>query len=217
MKSDHEIKTDVEAELRWTPDVDERHIAVAVNNGVVTLTGTVRRFLDKYNAERAVKRLAGVSGIANDIGVKLDGDEVRPDSEIAEKIVTALRLELPQAHAQIKPLVHHGSVTLEGKVEWQFQRDHAERIAQRQKGVVAVSNLIQVQPQVAPRDIERRIHAAFHRNAQIDANNITVDAANGTVTLRGRVSSWAERQEAQDTAWCAPGVTQVKNEINIGR
>lgn len=215
MKQDTEIKQDVEAELRWTPSIDERHIAVAVNKGVVSLTGHVQTFLEKYDAERAVKRLSGVTGVANDIEVKLAGD-APSDAEIAENIVRRLQLELPQGSPGIKTLVHRGRVTLDGTVEWNFQRQHAEMIARQQRGVAAVTNLLEVQPRIEPRDISQRIKAAFHRSAQLDANQISVQSEGGVVTLKGRVTSWAESLEAQDAAWAAPGVRAVRNEIRVG-
>ena len=216
MKADTEIKRDVEAELRWAPEIDDTDIAVKVLNRVVTLSGSVHRFLDKYEAELAAKRVEGVAGIANDIEVRLGSGDGISDPEIARNVVAAIAADLPIASEKIKVLVHGGRVTLEGKLEWNYQRIQAERAVRRQKGVLAVVNLIELTPKAAPQDIKRRIQTAFHRSAQIDANLITVEAKEGLVTLKGRVRSWAEREEAQDTAWCAPGVTQVKNEITVG-
>ena len=215
MKTDIDLKKDAEAELRWTPNVDEKHIGVVANKSVVTLSGTVRTFLEKYQAECAIKRLAGVAGVANDIEVRLDGDDVRPDSEIAENIAHDMRLEVPMAYEHIKILAHGGHVTLEGTAEWYFQREHAEAIARRQKGVTAVTNLVVVRPRIEPRDIQRSIQAAFHRSAQQHVNQIVVEANGGIVTLKGAVPTWAEREQAQETAWRAPGVVQVKNELRI--
>lgn len=215
MKSDPALKSDVEAELKWVPNIDESHIGVVVNKGVVTLSGTVRTYLEKYDAERAIKRLSGVAGVANEIEVRLATDAMRPDSEIAENIARGLRTELPPGTV-IKVMVDQGRVTLEGTVEWHFQRQSAEHIARRQKGVSFVLNLIFVEPKVQPRDIKRRIQSAFHRHAQIDADHITVVTDGGVVTLRGSVPTWTEREEAQETAWQAPGVTEVRNEIAIG-
>ena len=214
MKTDAAIKNDVEAELRWTPDVDDTDVAVKVKAGEVSLTGFVRDYFQKYHAEVAAKRVAGVSAVANDIQVKpISG--APSDPEIARAALAALKFDLPLSHDAIKVIVHEGRVTLEGKVEWNFQRTLAERSVHRLNGVTSVFNLITLEPKVAPRDIKQKIEAAFHRMAQIDARQISVDADGSDVTLRGEVRSWAEHDQAQQTAWSAPGVTQVRNEIRV--
>lgn len=215
MKSDTEIRRDVEAELRWRPDIDERDIAVKVNNSVVTLTGFTRGFRDKQRAEEAVKRVAGVAGVANDIEVRLGDGDGLSDPEITRAAVEAIRADVPGASQNIKVLVHRGYVTLEGNVEWHYMREQAERAVRRLQGVMGVSNSITVQPTVKPTEIKQRIENAFRRSAQIDANQIMVEARGGEVTLRGKVRSLSEREEAQQTAWSAPGVTQVHNEIRV--
>lgn len=213
MKPDSEIKRDVEAELNWSPDVDQTDLAVKVSNAVVTLTGFVPSFFEKYRAEEAVKRVAGVAGIANDV-------QVRPaygldDPEIARAAVAAIRVELPSAPESVKALVQKGHVTLEGSVEWNFQRERVEDAVRRLTGVITVDNEILIKPRVEPSDIKRRIEDAFRRSAEVDASHISVKTEGGTVTLSGRVRTWSERAQAQQTAWFAPGVSQVKNEITI--
>jgi osmotically-inducible protein OsmY len=215
MKSDNEIRRDVEAELRWRPDINERDIAVKVNNSVVTLTGFTRSFVDRQRAEDAVKRVAGVAGVANDIEVRLGDGGGRSDPEIARAAVEAIRADIPGASENIKVLVHQGFVTLEGTVEWKYMRDQAEGAVRRLRGVLGITDSISVQPTVKAAEIRQRIENAFRRSAQIDANQITVEAHGGDVTLRGKVRSWSEREEAQDTAWSAPGVTRVYNEIQV--
>jgi osmotically-inducible protein OsmY len=214
MRSDDEIKTNVEAELKWCPEVDDTDIAVKVKDGVVTLTGYVSRLVEKYRAEGAIKRVIGVIAVANDIEVQPPAGEVT-DPEIARRAVAALRNELPWSWQNIEPLVHQGRVALEGTVEWNVQREIAEKALHRIPGVISVRNSIRVEPRTAPTDIKRKIEAAFHRNAQIDANSVSVEARGAEVTLRGTVRSWAERDQALRVAWSAPGITRVQDEIVI--
>ena len=152
---------------------------------------------------------------ASDIEVRLGDGDGLSDPEITRAAVEAIRAEVPGASQNIKVLVNRGYVTLEGKVEWQYMRGQAESIVRRLRGVMGVTNSISVEPAVKPTEIRQRIENAFRRSAQIDANQITVDARGGEVTLRGKVRSWSEREEAQETAWSAPGVTQVHNEIQV--
>jgi osmotically-inducible protein OsmY len=215
MRSDADIKKDVEAELRWAPELDERDISIKVENGIVMLTGFVHGYHEKYFAEAAVKRVKGVLGVADDIQVQLKTDDGAADPEIARAAVAALRATLPVAHEQIKVVVNQGRISLDGTVEWQFQKQQAETAVRYLKGVTNVTNFINVRPRVAPHEIKQRIEEAFRRSAEIDAQRITVQAHNGEVTLKGRVRSWTERNQAQQTAWSAPGVTQVTNEITV--
>ena len=215
MRADTEIKRDVEAELLWSPEIDETDIAVKVNDGVVTLTGYAKSYFEKYRADVAVKRIAGVRAIANDLAVRTPRGAVPPDPEIARQVVAALRSELPCLWQNITPLVHEGHVGLEGTVEWHYERESAEAAVRRVPGVLSVRNSIRLKPRVFTAEIKHKIEEAFRRNAIIDAQGITVEAQGGEVTLRGEVRSWAEHDQAQQMAWAAPGVTHVKDELTI--
>jgi osmotically-inducible protein OsmY len=215
MRSDSDIKRDVEEELRFAPSIDATDIAVAVKDRVVTLSGFVRSYVEKLEAENAAKRVAGVAGLANDLEVQLRGPDERSDPDIARDAVAALKTHLPLIWENIKVVVKRGWVTLEGAVEWNFQRDMAESAVRWLKGVQGISNEIRLKPRVAPDDIKRKIEEAFRRSAEVDANRIMVESNGGEVILKGTVRSWAERQEAERVAWMAPGVTKVDNRLLI--
>jgi osmotically-inducible protein OsmY len=215
MRSDDDIKRDVEEELRYDPDLDATDIAVSVKDGVVTLIGFVKSYSEKWQAEQAAKRVAGVAAVANDIEVRLPDSDARPDPEIARDVVAELRTWLPVSSKNIKATVKNGWVTLEGEVEWNYQREYAEQAVRRIKGVRGISNLISLKPRAQPEDIKRKIEEAFKRSAEIDANRITVEAHGSEIVLKGTVRSWAEREEAERAAWSAPGVTNVVNEIKV--
>lgn len=215
MRLDSDIKRDVEDELRWDPDIDATDVGLTVRNGVVTLTGFVRSYAQKTQAEVDAKRVAGVSAVANDIEVRLPAIDARPDPEIARDAVSALKSELPYSSEKIKVIVKSGWITLEGAVEWNYARERAQSAVKRVRGVMGVSNSIVLKPSVAPHEIRRKIEDALRRSAELDASRITVEANGGEVILRGTVRSWAERQEAERAAWAAPGVTRVDNRVAV--
>jgi osmotically-inducible protein OsmY len=215
MRSDSEIEKNVKAELEWDPDLDATDIAVSVKNGVVTLTGFVKSYTDRYEAETAAKRVAGVVAVANDIEVRMPSVDERPDPDIAREAAAAIKSQLPISSENIKIIVKNGWVTLEGEVEWQYQRQTAENVVRRIKGVKGVSNTILLKPRAEPTEVKRKIQEALRRSAEVDANRIEVEARGSEVILKGTVRSWIEREEAERAAWAAPGVTKVEDRIVV--
>ena len=215
MKSDSEIERDVKEELKWDPDLCADDIAISVKNGVVTLAGFTPSYTDRLEAEKAAKRVAGVHAVANDIEVRLPAIDQRPDPDIARDAVAALKAELPISHDRIKVIVKDGWITLEGAVEWQYQKTTADSAVRKVKGVKKVTNVITVKPKVQPSDLKRKIQEAFKRSAEVDADRITVEANGSEVILKGTVRSWIEREEAERVAWSAPGVSKVEDRIVV--
>lgn len=215
MKSDSEIERDVKDELYWNPDLDATDIAISVKNGVVELSGFVKSYSDRFEAEAAAKRVAGVVGVANDIEVRLPGMDERPDPDIARDAVAAIKAMLPFSSEHIKVVVKSSWVTLEGQVEWQYQRNTAETSVRRIKGIKGVTNLIKVTPRAEASEIKNKIKEAFKRNAEVDADRLQIEANGGEVILKGTVRSWIEREEAERVAWSAPGVTEVEDRIVV--
>ena len=215
MKTDKELQRDILDELSWEPLVDPARIGVAVTGGIVTLTGHVSSYAERYAAERAAKRVYGVRAVANELEVKLPGSSQRTDEDIARAAVEALRSNVAIPADKSKVTVSKGWVTLEGEVEWQYQKSAAERAVHYLPGVVGVSNLITIKPRVSPAELKTKIENAFKRSAELDANRITVEVEGGKVILRGTVGSWAETEGAERAAWSAPGVYSVGNQITV--
>ena len=216
MKTDSQLQRDVLDQLEWEPSIREAEIGAAVKEGVVTLSGYVDTFAEKWATTRAVERLNGVKAVADDLEVKLPSSHMRSDTDIAHAAVRALEWDVQVPHDKIKMTVRDAWVTLGGDAEWQYQQSAAERAVRFLTGVIGVTNLIAVKPRHASSfDVSGKIHEALRRTAELDAGRITVEAHDGNVTLNGTVRSYAERRDAERAAWGAPGVTNVDDRIAV--
>lgn len=210
------LKKAVESELNFEPSVDPAEIGVAAKDGIVTLTGHVRSYWEKVAAERAAERVSGVKAVVNEMDVRLPGSSERTDQDIARAAIDSLRWNVLVPQDRIKVKVGYGWVTLKGTVEWQFQKEAAEKAVRKLFGVKGVTNIIEVKARVSKGEVKAAIEDALRRSAELDAKRIRVDVEGDRVILHGTVGSRFEREEAERAAWRAPGVRIVDNQIMIG-
>lgn len=213
--TDLELRRNIMAALEFEPSIDASHIGVAVENGVVTLSGHVRNYAEKLAAERVVQAVKGVRGVAQEIEVRYSGEKQTSDDEIAKRALSIIAWDATVPDDKVKVVVSSGFVTLSGEVEWNYQKTAAETAVRKLSGVRGVSNMITVRPSASTFDIKRRVEDALKRNAEIEASGIRVDVSGGRVTLEGRVHSWHERNVAERAAWAASGVSMVEDRIAI--
>jgi len=215
MKNDSQLQRDVMEELKWEPGVDHERIGVAITDGVVSLSGTVRSYAEKLLAEKAVRRVKGVRAVAEDLEVRDDWQPKTSDAQIAKRVADILEWDPLVPRNRISVTVEDGVVKLTGKVDWNYQRDLVIEDTAKISGVVRLDNMIEVAPPVATADVRHRIEEAFERQADLEAEKISVQAQGSKVTLTGQVSSWSKRNLAERAAWAAPGVAQIEDKLII--
>jgi osmotically-inducible protein OsmY len=217
MQSDEQLQRDVMDELQAEPTVDASQIGVTALDGVVTLVGRVNSLAQKYAVEQVTKRVYGVRAVADEVEVWLLDAHQRSDADIARAALDALTWDSMVPDDRIRVTVDKGWVSLEGSVEWNYQRDAAARALRNLRGVRGLSNLLTVKPRTKLHagDVRHQIFEAFRRSAELEARRIGVDAKDGRVVLHGNVHNWAEVEEAQRAAWAVPGVTQVENNLEV--
>lgn len=215
MKTDAQLKKDILDELSWDPAVNASEVGVIVKDGVVTLTGHLATYAEKYAAERAAQRVSGVKAVAVEIQVRLSPSYKRSDTDIAAAAQRALDWNVVVPDGKVQPKVENGWITLNGDVDWEYQRKAAERAVRDLFGVVGVTNLVKVKPHLSTPDIEKNIHDALQRQAEREAKQVDVAVEGSKVTLRGKVHSWNDRRAVQNAAWSAPGVSNVVNELSV--
>ena len=215
MKSDSQLQQDVSEELQWEPAVHAARIGVSATGGVVTLAGQVDSYDEKWHAERAAQRVAGVKALTSELTVQLPGMVERTDADIARSVENVLEWTASLPGNTVKVLVEHGQVTLSGQVGWQFQRQAAADGVRHLMGVTGLDNKISLEPSISMTAVKADIEAALKRTAIADARNISVEVHGADVTLGGTVRSWAERETATGSAWKTPGVRNVFDNLQM--
>lgn len=213
--TDLTLRENVLSELEFEPSVNAAHIGVAVEKGVVTLSGHVGSYAEKLAAERVVQRVKGVRAIAQEIEVRLPSDKKTNDDEIAQRALSVIAWDTTIPDRKLRIKVQDGWITLSGEVEWYFQRQGAEAAVRKLSGVAGVINLIAVKPRIEAKDVKHRIENALLRNAELEAGQIHVEVSGGRVKLEGKVKAWHERDVAKRAAWAVPGVTAVEDHLAI--
>jgi osmotically-inducible protein OsmY len=214
--NDIHLRQNILDELEFEPSIDAADIGVTADNGIVTLTGHVRTYAEKEAAERVVRRVKGVRGIAAEIEVRLFGPKETDDDDIARRAVRMLdwNVSVPKDSVQVRVL--KGWVTLRGEVEWQYQKNAAYDAVRALGGVVGVSNLVELAPRLSAVDVKKRIEEAFQRDAEVEAEAIRIDVQGRKVTLSGKVKTWSERRAAERAAWSAPGISTLEDHLTVG-
>jgi len=213
--SNDDLQRYVTDQLYWDPKLDSKAIAVSVDKGVVTLRGTVGSFREKQDAKHDAESVYGVTDVKNELDVRILNEHRRTDAELRGDVLQAMMLD-SRVPSTIDAKVSGGVVTLTGKANWQFQRDEAESVTGNILGVMGLEDEVElIAPGPTAHDVEHSIKKAMERNAKLDAESVSVESSNGTITLRGTVSSWADHDEAVAAAWAAPGVTKVKDHILV--
>ena len=213
--SNHDLQRSVSEELHWDPKIDDSAIAVSAEDGVVTLRGTLGSFREKREAKKDAQRVYGVKSVKNELQVRILNEDRRADADLRGDVLQALMLD-SMVPSTIDAKADNGKVTLSGTANWRFQRDEAESVASNIRGVISIENDVDlVPPAPSAHDVESSIENAMERNAKLDAESVKVKSENGTITLSGTVSSWADHDQAVDAAWAAPGVTRVKDHIAV--
>ncbi|MGB8278122.1 MAG: BON domain-containing protein [Methylovirgula sp.] len=209
------LRKNILAELEWEPSLGAAGIGVAVEDGIVSLTGHVQTYAEKLKAEQVVKRVRGVRAIAEEIEVRPVHSHTHADDEIAKRALNMLNWDVMVPAESLQVKVQQGWLTLSGAVDWQYQRTAAEDDVRKLSGVLGVTNLITIKPRAQSDDIKERIEDALKRNALIEARNITIDVRNGNVTLEGKVHGWHEREVLETAVWAAPGVKSVDDRVIV--
>ena len=215
MKTDSQIQSDLMQELKWDPSVTHEHIGVAVTSGIVTLSGTVPNYAEKFAAERAAQRVGGVKAVVEKIEVKLPGSFQRTDQDIANWIVDQFKWAVQVPEDRVKANVENGCVKLTGEVDWEYQRSAAERAVRGLTGVKSITNSIMIKPRVQSSAVKEQIEGALRRAAEREARRINVETRGSRVVLTGEVRSFAELRDAKGAAWNAPGVTEVEDHLMV--
>jgi osmotically-inducible protein OsmY len=215
MKTNTQLQFDVLDELQYEPSVDAAEIGVTAKDGIVTLTGNAKSYVEKWSAARATERVSGVKAVVDELQVRLPDVHLRTDEDLARAVLNALKWDVTVPDDRIKVKVEHGYITLEGNVDYKYQETSAIKAVRNLAGVKGITNLITFKPQATPSEVKRKIEGAFRRTAELDAQRIKVDVHDNKVTLRGIVHSWAERDEAERAAWSAPGIAFVEDKLIV--